>query len=73
MKSKQQVQVRAGDVVPVTQITVVTTQAGVGAQLKAPRGRHLVVAVLGVTDPDVPFDVDTMFAAMGYVKETANG
>lgn len=69
MSKKPEFQVRGGDIVAVAQLAVVTNVPGKAAVLKPPRGRHLVVAVLGVTDPGVEFDVGAMLGAMGYVKK----
>ncbi len=61
------VNVRAGHVLRLKRATVVGVD-GV-ADLAAPAGRQLVALVLGVSDPGVPFDVEPMLRALGYVPE----
>lgn len=39
------------------------------ADLEGPPGRQMVVLVLGVSDTGVPFDVEPMLRALGYVPE----
>lgn len=64
--NKHTLQIKAGDVPRVKKMTV---QTGVGqVDLRAPPGRELVVLVLGVSDPGLPFDVDSMLWALGYEK-----
>lgn len=68
MKPQQQLAIRAGDVPRVKQMSC-TIAPGKLATLRAPPGRELVTLVLGVSDPGVPFDVDAMLGALGYVKK----
>lgn len=64
--NKHTLQIKAGDIPRIKKMTV---QTGVGqAELRAPPRRELVVLVLGVSDPGVPFDVDSMLGALGYEK-----
>lgn len=63
----QPMQVRAGEVLRVKKMSVPIGDKL--ADLRAPPGRQLVVLTLGVSDTGVPFDVDAMLGALGYVKK----
>lgn len=72
MANKPTIPVRAGEVLRVKKITAAIVGGGT-AELRSPAGRQLVVLVLvlGVSDPDVPFHVEPMLGALGYVPETS--
>jgi hypothetical protein len=59
------VQTTPGQILRIKKATV-AIDGGV-ADLNSPHRRHLIVLLLGVSDPGVPFDVETMLAALGYV------
>ncbi len=62
--------VKAGEMLRLKSARVFHTELGtrMTTELNAPKGRELVVLVLGVSDPAAPFDLDAMLGAMGYQK-----
>lgn len=72
---KQQLRVSAGDLLQIKRADVVVGE-GI-AEVNGPPGRYLVVMALGVTDKNVPFQIEDMLRALGYQpipkKEESDG
>lgn len=68
---KPKIALQAGSILRLKAASVVV-DGGI-ADLTGPPGRQMVVLVLGVSDTGVPFDVEPMLRALGYVKESIDG
>ena len=64
---KPKIALQVGHVLRLKAASVVVN--GGVADLTGPPGRQMIVLVLGVSDTGVPFDVEPMLRALGYVPE----